>query len=197
MCLTSELQSELLKQLKAFRNMYDFSLHRRASLRRISLSVNSKGKVRVTAPKLVPKKVIEKFVQSKHEWIEGVLAKIRMHVRTQNIASVPARSYHSNKARAKKIISERVKHFAHLHGFSFKRISIKNTSSRWGSCSTKENLNFNYKLIFLSGTLLDYVVVHELCHLRHHNHSASFWKEVGAILPDYRVRERELKKYHL
>ncbi len=173
--------------------MHDFILQRRARLRRITLSVNSKGKVRVTAPKLVPKSVIEKFVKTKHDWIEGVLAKVR----TQNLASVPTPSYHANKARAKKILTERVKYFAGLHGFSFKRISIKNTSSRWGSCSTKENLNFNYKLIFLSEDLRDYVVVHELCHLRHHNHSAQFWKEVSRILPDYRVREQELKKYHL
>lgn len=175
--------------------MYDFILQRRARLRRITLSVNSKGKVRVTAPKLVSKSVIEKFVQSKHEWIEGVLKKLEAVTKSQ--FSGPKFSYHANKARAKKIITERVKHFAQLHGFIFKRISIKNTSSRWGSCSTKENLNFNYKLIFLSEDLRDYVVVHELCHLRHHNHSAQFWREVSHILPDYRVRERELKKYHL
>ncbi|MBP9732719.1 MAG: M48 family metallopeptidase, partial [Candidatus Magasanikbacteria bacterium] len=172
-----------------------FSLHRRARLRRITLSVNSKGKVRVTAPKLVPKSVIEKFVKTKHDWIQGVLEKLKTVKKSEFVG--PKFSYHSNKARAKKIITERVKHFARLHDFSFKRISIKNTSSRWGSCSTKENLNFNYKLIFLSEVLLDYVVVHELCHLRHHNHSAKFWAEVGTILPDYRVRERELKKYHL
>ncbi len=173
----------------------EYSLHRRARLRRITLSVNSKGKVRVTAPKLVPKLMIEKFVQTKHDWIEGVLRKMKS---TQpSHFSGPKFSYHGNKARAKKIITDRVKHFARVYGFSFKRISIKNTSSRWGSCSTKENLNFNYKLIFLSEVLLDYVVVHELCHLRHHNHSTKFWAEVGSILPDYRVRERELKKYHL
>lgn len=173
----------------------EYSLYRRVRLRRITLSVNSKGKVRVTAPKLVPKSIIEKFVRSKHEWIEGVLQK--MKAVQQSHFSGPKFSYHGNKARAKKIITERVKYFAGLHGFSFKRISIKNTSSRWGSCSTKENLNFNYKLIFLSEALLDYVVVHELCHLREHNHSRKFWAEVGAILPDYRVRERELKKYRL
>lgn len=171
----------------------EYSLHRRARLRRITLSVNSKGKVRVTAPKLVPKLVIEKFVKSKESWIKGVLAKVS----TQNFLSLPKHSYHANKARAKKVIVGRVKYFADLHGFTFKRISIKNTSSRWGSCSTKENLNFNYKLIFLSEALLDYVVVHELCHLRHHNHSTKFWKEVSQILPDYRIHERELKKYHL
>lgn len=175
--------------------MHDFILQRRARLRRITLSINSKGKIRVTAPKLVPKVVIEKFVKTKESWIEGVLEKLKTVKKSEFFG--PKYSYHANKARAKKVISERLKYFAELHGFSFKRISIKNTSSRWGSCSTKENLNFNYKLIFLSQALLDYVVVHELCHLRHHNHSAKFWKEVSQILPDYRMRERELKKYHL
>ncbi len=175
--------------------MYDFTLHRRARVRRITLLVNSKGQVRVTAPKLVPKKMIDRFVASKKEWIAGVLEKMQATKKSDFVG--PKYSYHANKARAKKVITARVKHFAELHRFTFKRISIKNTSSRWGSCSTKDNLNFNYKLIFLSEALLDYVVVHELCHLRHHNHSASFWKEVSQILPDYRARERELRKYQL
>lgn len=177
------------------RIIMDYILRRLSRSRRITLSVNSKGKVRVTAPKLVPKSVIEKFVKTKHGWIEEVLKKLEAVTKSE--FSGPKYSYHANKARAKKVIVERVKYFAGLHGFSFKRISIKNTSSRWGSCSTNDNLNFNYKLIFLSERLLEYVVVHELCHLRHHNHSASFWAEVGNILPDYRVRERELKKYRL
>ena len=175
--------------------MYDFSLHRRARLRRITLSINSKGKVRVTAPKLVSKKTIDQFVASKQEWIAGVLQKIKLQ--QKSVFSGPQFSYHANKARAKKVISERVKYFADLHGFFFKRISIKNTSSRWGSCSTNQNLNFNYKLIFLPEPLRDYVVVHELCHLRQHNHSLKFWAEVRAILPDYKARERELRKFQL
>ena len=173
----------------------EYFLQRRAKTRRITLSVNSKGKVRVTAPKLVSKKTIDQFVASKQEWIAEVLQKIKLQ--QKSVFSGPQYSYHANKARAKKVITERVKHFADLYGFIFKRISIKNTSSRWGSCSTNQNLNFNYKLLFVSESLRDYVVVHELCHLRHHNHSAQFWKEVSQILPDYRVRERELKKYHL
>ena len=173
----------------------EYFLQRRAKTRRITLSVNSKGKVRVTAPKLVSKKTIDQFVASKQEWIAEVLQKIKLQ--QKSVFSGPQYSYHANKARAKKVITERVKHFADLYGFIFKRISIKNTSSRWGSCSTNQNLNFNYKLLFVSEPLRDYVVVHELCHLRHHNHSAQFWKEVSQILPDYRVRERELKKYHL
>lgn len=173
----------------------DYHLRRFTGSRRITLSVNSKGKVQVTAPKHVPKLLITQFVKSRKVWIDEVLEKLKTVRKSEFVGA--KYSYHANKARAKKIIVERVKHLAELHGFLFKRISIKNTSSRWGSCSTKENLNFNYKLIFLHQDLLDYVVVHELCHLRHHNHSAKFWKEVAAILPEYRVREQELKKFHL
>jgi predicted metal-dependent hydrolase len=172
----------------------DYLLYRRLGTRRITLSVTAKGVVRVTAPRGVSQKMIDTFVASKHAWIRGVLEKMKS---LPIDFSGPEYSYHTNKARAKKIISERVKHFAQLYGFSFKRISIKNTSSRWGSCSTHDNLNFNYKLLFVPAHLRDYVVVHELCHLREHNHSRKFWAEVGAILPDYRVREWELKKYRL
>ena len=173
----------------------EYLLYRRSKLKRITLSVNAKGKVRVTAPKHVSKSFIEKFVHTKEEWVKGVLEKLKT-VQSSEFSG-RAYSYHVNKARAKKVIVERVKYFAELHGFVFNRISIKDTSSRWGSCSSDNNLNFNYKLLFLSDHLRDYVVVHELCHLRQHNHSLKFWKEVSAILPDYRVRERELKKYRL
>ncbi len=175
--------------------MHDFNLQRHSRSSRITLSVNSKGKIKVTAPKYVSKSVIAEFVHAKQSWIEGVLEKVKTVQKTQFVG--PQYSFHANRARAKKVISKRVNYFAELHGFTFKRISIKNTSSRWGSCSTKGNLNFNYKLLFLSESLRDYIVIHELCHLRHHNHSSKFWKEVSSILPLYRVCERELKKYPL
>ncbi len=173
----------------------EYSIIRRTRTRRITLSVTAKGIVRVTAPVLVPRAMIERFVQAKKTWIDDAREKMKMHRKS----SFDGRgySYHANKARAKKVISERVKYFAEQYGFEYARISIKNTSSRWGSCSTQGNLNFTYKLLFLPDHLRDYIVVHELCHLRQHNHSKKFWAAVASILPEYQEHVRELKKYRL
>jgi len=105
----------------------------------------------------------------------------------------PAKSYLAHRESARAIITQRVQHYADGFGFSYGRIAIKNQKRCWGSCSTKKNLNFNYKLAFLPIEILDYVVVHELCHLRHFHHGPSFWIEVERILPNYKERMMNLR----
>ena len=87
---------------------------------------------------------------------------------------------------ALKDIPERVRHFAPIIGVTYGRITIRNQKSRWGSCSSKGNLNFNCLLMLAPPEHRDYVVVHELCHRKEMNHSKRFWSEVSSILPDYR-----------
>jgi predicted metal-dependent hydrolase len=94
---------------------------------------------------------------------------------------------------AREQIGNRVTFYSKEHGFEFNRVAIKNQRSRWGSCSTKKNLNFNWKLILTPSLCLDYVVVHELCHLKQMNHSKNFWNLVEEIMPDYKLHRRKLK----
>lgn len=96
--------------------------------------------------------------------------------------------------RARVRFRERCAYFAPKLGVKYQRISIKNQKSRWGSCSSKSNLNFNFRLIMGEDAALDYVVVHELCHLIEMNHSEKFWKLVASILPDYKAQEDWLEK---
>ena len=105
----------------------------------------------------------------------------------------PALTYLKHKEYAREIITARVHHYAIQEGFVFGRIAIKNQKRCWGSCSTKQNLNFNYKLAFLPLELIDYIVVHELCHLRHFHHQAEFWAEVESIIPEYKERIQALR----
>lgn len=99
-----------------------------------------------------------------------------------------------NRELARQRITRRVEYFAPQVGVTYNRIFIKEQKTRWGSCSSLGNLNFNWKLILLNEELLDYVVVHELAHRKQMNHSPTFWAEVERVLPDYRERRRRLKE---
>ena len=95
---------------------------------------------------------------------------------------------------AKAVIPKRVRFWAERMGESYGNITVKNQKKRWGSCSSARNLNFNRRLIMAPEAVVDYVVVHELCHLRHMNHSKEFWDEVEKILPDYKIHKKWLEK---
>ena len=94
-----------------------------------------------------------------------------------------------------KIFRQKLNDFAKQMNVHFNMVRIKNVKTIWGSCSSKKNLNFNFKLFFLPEALIDYVFVHELAHLKHMNHSKAFWSEVEKQIPDYKKRREELKRY--
>ena len=94
----------------------------------------------------------------------------------------------------KRKITDRVSYYGNLMVVTWGRITIRNQKTRWGSCSSKGNLNFNYQLYYMKEDLLDYVIVHELAHRRHMNHSLEFWQEVERYYPDYRECRKRLKK---
>lgn len=94
-----------------------------------------------------------------------------------------------------KIFRQKLNDFAGQMNVHFNMVRIKNVKTIWGSCSSKKNLNFNFKLFFLPEALIDYVFVHELAHLKHMNHSKAFWSEVEKQIPDYKKRREELKRY--
>ena len=96
--------------------------------------------------------------------------------------------------KAKETITKRVSYFARLMGVSYRNITIREQKTRWGSCSSEKNLNFNWKLILAPPEVLDYVVVHELCHLKEMNHSKAFWDEVGKVMPEYETYKLWLKE---
>lgn len=97
------------------------------------------------------------------------------------------------KERARVYIYQRVNFFNRKYRFSFNRIAIRNQRSLWGSCSSKRNLNFNYRLLFLPQQISDYIIVHELCHLQELNHSSKFWELVAQAIPEYKERKKRLR----
>ena len=98
------------------------------------------------------------------------------------------------REQTRKFVESRIRHFNSFYNFKINRVSIKNQTSRWGSCSSMGNLNFNYKIIYLRPQLADYLIVHELCHLGELNHSKRFWNLVAKTIPDYVKINKELKR---
>ncbi len=161
----------------------------RTARKTIAIQITPNGRVVVRAPKHMTGEAVRKFVESKRPWIEKHLAE-----RGPGLPPFTEAEREALVRKAKEIIPRRVAHFAPLVGVDHGRITIRSQRSRWGSCSGKGNLNFNCLLVLAPGTVLDYVVVHELCHRKEMNHSAAFWAEVARVLPDYRERRAWLKE---
>ena len=105
--------------------------------------------------------------------------------------------YILNKEYARAFVHDRLQVLNQYYCFDYKRVSIRNQRTRWGSCSKRGNLNFNYRIASLPVHLADYIIVHELCHLKEFNHSQAFWNLVARAIADYRDRRRELRQVSL
>ena len=105
------------------------------------------------------------------------------------------RAYAAAVAYTRALVTERTEHWGRIYGIEYGRIAIRKQKTRWGSCSALGNLNFNYRLGFLPIELVDYIVIHELCHICERNHGPNFWALVGKYCPDALARRKELRKY--
>ena len=159
----------------------------RSRRKTISLQILPTGEILVRCPLRMKEKEIRSFVQSKQGWIEAHLPKgpVQPKLTDQEVKKLAEL--------AKSYISQRVAFFAPVVGVTYGRITIRSQHTRWGSCSAKGNLNFNCLLMLTPPEILDYVVVHELCHRKELNHSARFWAEVERVMPNYRDHRKWLK----
>ena len=164
----------------------------RSSRRTLGLQVKADGQVIVRAPKRAPVREIEQFVADHEEWVRKAQAKLAKDKENRRIITEEERKAGIKEAMIR--IPERTAYFAARMGVSYGRITIREQKTRWGSCSTRGNLNFNWKLVLMQPEVLDYVVVHELAHRKEMNHSAAFWAVVEKELPDYRERRKILKE---
>lgn len=167
----------------------------RSDRKSFCLEISPRSEVILRVPKRAGEDSIRAFFDGKSKWLEKHLAMIKERGRDVPLGKdLTDKEMRELKAEAKDFIAQRVKHFAEVMGTAYKSVSIRCQKTRWGSCSAKKNLSFNCLLLLLPSELLDYVVVHELCHLKHMNHSQAFWSEVEKFLPDYKKRRALLKK---
>ena len=162
----------------------------------VAIQVTSEGKVVVRAPYRCPRSFIEAFVRGKEDWVLKHLEQAQANLEKRRASAHPPLSA-EERARyimiTRDIFTRKVEYYARIMGVSYGRISIREQKTRWGSCSSKGNLNFNWRLILAPEEVLDYVVVHELAHRRGMNHSKAFYSLVESGLPDYRRAQKWLK----
>lgn len=175
-----------------------YTLRRKRFSRALRFAVHADGRLVITAPVLIGKRAIEKMIAEKREWILEKLEIARRDGALRRLESAPKRSKKEvaeDKDRALDLIRSRIEHFNLVYRLSWKRIAIRNQRTRWGSCSRRGNLNFNYKIALLPPHLADYIIVHELCHLAQMNHAKKFWELVAQTIPDWRERRKEIREY--
>ena len=163
----------------------------RSKRRTLTIQVKPDGSVIVRAPLRLAKYRIEKFVAEHEEWVRIQQKKLEKHREHMHVITEEERQ--EGIREAKRVFPERAAYFAKRMGVTYNRITIREQKTRWGSCSSVGNLNFNWKLVLMPSEILDYVVVHELAHRKEMNHSPRFWAVVEKELPDYRERQEKLK----
>ena len=163
----------------------------RSSRKTLSVQITPTGQILVRAPHRLPRREIDAFLHSKEPWIRSHIQKAAC---ANPLPRLTEQDLHTLATQAKEVLPKKVARYAPIAGVTWGRITIRAQRTRWGSCSSKGNLNFNCLLMLAPDYVQDYVVVHELCHRKQMNHSKGFWTEVERILPDYTAAKKWLKE---
>ena len=167
----------------------------RSSRKTLAIQVSVSGQVTVRAPHTMPDSTIHRFLSQKESWILEHLSHAATEPAQPQAENPPLsefrRSYYMESAR--KIFKRKTTAYARKMGVTYGRITIREQKTRWGSCTSEGNLNFNWRLIFAPEKVLDYVVVHELSHRKEMNHSPAFYAVVASVMPEYKACEKWLR----
>lgn len=174
--------------------MASYEVRKSTRAKHMRITVRKEGMVTITIPHRMSIARGERFAEDNMAWIMRTVEKMR--TMPQPFSYIPKandKDFAIYKGQACMIAKEKIQRWNTLYGFAWNRITIRNTRSRWGSCSKKKNLSFSYRLALLPEELQDYLIVHELCHLGAFDHSPNFWKLVERAIPDYKLRRKQLK----
>lgn len=169
---------------------HEYTLKRFKSSKSLKLRIRPDGELLVTAPLRLPKRYIDNFICEQTKWIDEKKAFLdslpEVHIKTKK------GDYEKYKEQARAIIKIQLEKINSHYKFEYKNISIRDQKTRWGSCSARKNLSFNYKVVFIPEKFIAYIVAHELCHLTEMNHGPNFWRLVNETIPDYKNIQKEL-----
>ena len=170
-----------------------FEHSRRA--KHVNISVKPFRGVRVAVPTGLSFKKAEEFVNTKTGWIQRHLYMVKQYEEKSRFTSDTLIDI--DKSKAKRKLTRRLKHLTLKHGFTYNRVFIRNQKTRWGSCSHKNNISLNMKIIRLPEELMDYVILHELTHIRFKNHSNDFWVELNRLVGNGKGMASRLREYEI
>lgn len=163
---------------------FSYIVKKNKRTKKVKLIIRPNNSLVISAPIKIKLKTAEKLILSESDLI---LKKI-IFLKKNRL------DFLENKEKALLLIKEKIIKFNKIYKVRINNIKIKNQKTRWGSCSKRGNLNFNYRIINLPEKLIDYIIVHELCHLKELNHSINFWQLVSNTLPNYVELKKDLRK---
>lgn len=162
----------------------------------MALQVNSEAQVLVRAPYFVTANIIEQFVLEKQGWLdEKVAMKKKQHeyLKSQSFERCD-RWYVQKKREARDLFLQRIEYYEGLTGLKVNKLRLSSAKTRWGSCSLNGSISLVWRLVLAPIEIVDYVIVHEIMHIKHPNHSREFWSAVSQVMPDYKERRKWLKE---
>lgn len=168
----------------------EYTLKRFKKSKSLKLMMRANGEVLVTAPVRISKKYIDNFVAERESWIKEK-KEILDSLPQPHIKTKPG-DHKKYKQKALELVENKIEKINKHYKFKYNKISIRDQKTRWGSCSSKKNLSFSYKLVLIPDKFVEYIIAHELCHLKEMNHGPKFWKLVEETVPNYRKIQQEL-----
>ncbi len=184
-----------ISKIKLREKEVEYTLKKSRRARRLRLTIHCDGSFVITAPRGLSESFIEKFIIQKSAWVLDKLEYFKKFPGRRPLTRGESKKdFAGHKNQALALAQSRIEYFNKFYGFKYRRTTIKNQKTLWGSCSKKGNLNFNYKIARLPPRFADYIVVHEFCHLGEFNHSRKFWSLVARAIPDYSEIRKELRR---
>jgi hypothetical protein len=171
----------------------DYNLEKSKRAHNLRLTVNLEGNLTVTVPWFYSFWQARRFIKKKSNWILRNIERFKKREGSSLLVRAGKRDYYRLKEEARTFAYNKVGEFNKFYNFDYNKISIRNQRSRWGSCSVNRNLNYNFRIVLLPENLANYIIIHELCHLKEMNHSKRFWKLVEKMVPDYKEMRKKLK----